>query len=100
MTFCADAAVVCDGDDDDVDLYVVLDGLTTGFDVANVALTVEFNGRIDVTVVYGVLVAAAGLVVSWPAEYTTLLAAVELGTLNWTVGRAVCGLGLCTAVDA
>jgi hypothetical protein len=32
---------------------------------------------------------AAGLVVSWPGEYTTVLDAVELGTLNWTVGLAV-----------
>jgi len=55
LTFCADVAAVtdcCGGRDADVDLYVVLDGRTTGFRVENVAVTDdELSGRMDVTVV-------------------------------------------------
>lgn len=72
---------------------LTVDGFTTGFVVENVVVTDEFNGRIDVTVVYGDVL-AWGLAVEWcPVEYCKLLLvvldAVELGTLNWTVGLAV-----------
>jgi len=57
LTFCVDATVVDDGAADaTVDLYVVLDGFTTGLEVENVAVTVELccgPGRIDVIVVCG-----------------------------------------------
>lgn len=51
LIFCKDTGVVVDTGtvDVDVDLYVVLDGLTTGFMVENVA--VELTGRGEVTVV-------------------------------------------------
>jgi len=65
---------------------VVLDGLTTGLVVENVVVTVELCcglGRIDVIMVYGCPVVEGFAVGSFDEP------AVELGTLNWTVGLAV-----------
>lgn len=103
--FCVDAAVAgvvaatVDAEVE-VDLWVVLDGLTTGFVVENVVVTLEPIGRNDVTVAYVLVAVGVLMIVSWPVVCGTLLeAAVELGTLNWTVGLAVWGLGFWAVAD-
>lgn len=83
-----------------VDLWVVLDGLTTGFVVENVVVTLEPIGRNDVTVAYVLVAVGVLIIVSWPVVCgTPLEAAVELGTVNWTVGLAVWGFGFWTVAD-
>lgn len=57
LIFGGDAAVVVAAVD--VNLLIVLDGLTTGLTVENIA--VEFTGRSDVTVVYVLVAVTVGL---------------------------------------